>query len=30
MGVLGMDTVFFLSDRIFTMLDSDADGEVRE
>lgn len=28
MGVLGMDSVFFLSDRIFTMLDTNADGEV--
>ncbi|KAL4484387.1 hypothetical protein ABPG74_019564 [Tetrahymena malaccensis] len=28
MGVLGLDTVFFLSDRIFTMLDSDGDGQI--
>ncbi len=28
MGVLGLDTVYFLSDRIFYVLDTDKDGKV--
>ncbi len=28
MGLLGLDTVFYLSDRIFDMLDDDRDGKV--
>lgn len=28
MGLLGLETVFFISDRIFDMLDSDKDSEV--
>lgn len=29
MGLLGLETVFFISDRIFDMLDSDKDSEVK-
>ena len=28
MGLLGLDAVYYLSDRIFYLLDSDNDGKV--
>lgn len=28
MGILGMDSAYFLSDRIFALLDEDGDGKV--
>lgn len=30
MGLLGLETVFFISDRIFEMLDTDKDEEVKK
>jgi 1-phosphatidylinositol-4-phosphate 5-kinase len=29
MGLLGLGTVYYLSDRIFDMLDDDKDGKIR-
>lgn len=29
LGVLGLDTVYYLSDRIFDILDDDRDGKIR-